>query len=41
MPGQEEAKATELNLLQNYVKVIMHILEAILKESPSTYPYLL
>ena len=39
MPGQEETQATELNLLQDYVKVIMDILEAILKESPSTYEY--
>ena len=41
MPGQEEAQAAELNLLQEYVKIIVNILEVILKESPSTYPYLL
>ena len=33
MPGQEEAQASELNLLQNYVEIIMDILEAILKEA--------
>ena len=32
--------ATELNLLQDYVKLIMDILEVILKECPSTYEYL-
>ena len=41
MPGQEEAQAAELNLLQDYVKVIMDILEVILKESSPTYEYLI
>ena len=40
MPGQEEAQAAELDLLQDYVKLIMDTLEVILKESPSTYEYL-
>ena len=41
MPGQEEAQAAELDLLQDYVKFTMDILEAILKESPTNYPYLI
>ena len=40
MPGQE-AQAAKLNLQQDSVKVFMDILEAILKESPTTYPFLL
>ena len=39
MPGQEEAQAKELDLLQDYAKLIMDILEVILKESPSNYEY--
>ena len=42
MPGQEEAQAAiKLDLLQDYVKPIMDILEVILKESPSDYEYLI
>ena len=41
MPGQEEAQAKELDLLQDYVKFIMDILEVILKESPLNYEYLI
>ena len=41
MPGQEEAQAAELNVLQDYVKVVMDILEVILKESPLAHEYLL
>ena len=41
MPGQEEAQATELNLLQDYANMIMDMLEVILKASPSTYEYLI
>ena len=40
MPGQE-AQAIKLDLLQDYVKLIMDILEVILKESPSNYKYLI
>ena len=41
MPGQEEAQAKKLDLLQDYVKLIMDMLEVILKESPSDYEYLI
>ena len=41
MPGKEEAQAAELNLLQEYVKIIVDILDTILEESPLTYPYLI
>ena len=35
MPGQEEAQAKKMHLLQDYIKLIIDILEVILKESPS------
>ena len=41
MSGQEEAQAAELNLLQEYVKIIVNILEVNLEENLLTYPYLL
>ena len=41
MPGQEEAQTKKLDLLQDYVKLIMDILEVILKESPSNYKNLI
>ena len=41
MPGQEGAQAKELDLLQDYVKLIMDILEVILKESSLNYEYLI
>ena len=40
MSGKEEAQATELKLLQEYVSIIMDMLEAILKEGSTSYEYL-
>ena len=40
MSGKEEAHATELKLLQEYVSIIMDILEAILKDGSTSYQYL-
>ena len=39
MPGQEEAQTKTLDLLQDYVKLIIDILEV--KESPTDYEYLI
>ena len=40
MSGKEEAQATELKLLQEYVSIIMDMLEAILKDGSTSYEYL-
>ena len=37
---EEEAQATELKLLQEYVNIIMDMLEAILKDSSTSFEYL-
>ena len=36
----EEIQATELKLLQEYVDIIMNMLEAILEDKPTSYEYL-
>ena len=41
MSGKEEAQSTELKLLQEYVNIIMDMLEAILKDSSTSYEYLM
>ena len=41
MPGQEGAQAKKLDLLQDYVKLIMDILEVIVKETSLNYEYLI
>ena len=41
MPGQEETQAAELKLLQEYVNIIMDMLEAILKDSSTSHEYLI
>ena len=40
MSGKEEAQATELKLLQEYVNIIMDMMEAILKDGSTSYGYL-
>ena len=40
MSGKEEAQATELKLLPEYVSIIMDMLEAILKDGSTSYEYL-
>ena len=40
MSRKEEAQATELKLLQEYVSIIMDMLEAILKDGSASYQYL-
>ena len=40
MSVAEEIQATELKLLQEYVDIIMNMLEAILKDKPTSYEYL-
>ena len=40
MSVAEEIQATELKLLQEYVDIIMDMLEAILKDEPTSYEYL-
>ena len=40
MSVAEEIQATELKLLQEYVDIIMNMLEAILKDEPTSYEYL-
>ena len=40
MSVTEEIQATELKLLQEYVDVIVDMLEAILKDKPTRYEYL-
>ena len=40
MSGKEEAQATELKLLQEYVSIIMDMMEAILKDGLTSYEYL-
>ena len=40
MSGKEETQATELKLLQEYVSIIMDMLEAILKDGSTSYEYL-
>ena len=40
MSGKEEAQATELKLLQEYVSIIIDMLEAILKDGSTSYEYL-
>ena len=37
MSGVEEIQATELKLLQEYVDIIMNMLEAILEDKPTSY----
>ena len=39
MSGKEETQATELKLLQEYVSIIMDMLEAILKDGSTNYEY--
>ena len=41
MSGQEETQAAELKLLQEYVNIIMDMLEAILKDSSTSHEYLI
>ena len=41
MSGAEEIQATELKLLQEYVDIIVNMLEAILKDKPTSYEYLI
>ena len=41
MSEKEEAQATELKLLQEYVSIIMDMLEAILKDGSTSYEYLI
>ena len=40
MSATEEIQDTELKLLQEYVNIIMDILEAILKDNTTSYKYL-
>ena len=40
MSGKEEDQARELKLLQEYVSIIMDMLEAILKDGSTSYEYL-
>ena len=40
MSAKEEIQATELKLLQEYVDIIMDMLEAILKDKSTSYEYL-
>ena len=40
MSATEEIQATELKLLQEYVDIIVDMLEAILKDKPTSYEYL-
>ena len=40
MSVAEEIQVTELKLLQEYVDIIMNMLEAILKDKPTSYEYL-
>ena len=40
MSGKEETQATELKLFQEYESIIMDMLEAILKDSLTSYGYL-
>ena len=40
MSVTEEIQATELKLLQEYVHIIVDMLEAILKDEPTSYEYL-
>ena len=40
MSVTEEIQTTELKLLQEYVDIIMDMLEAILKDKPTSYEYL-
>ena len=39
MSVAEEIQVTELKLLQEYVDIIMNMLEAILKDKPTSYEY--
>ena len=41
MSVTEEIQATELKLLQEYVDIIVDMLEAILKDKPTSYEYLI
>ena len=40
MSVTEEIQVTELKLLQEYVEIIMNMLEAILNDKPTSYEYL-
>ena len=40
MSGKEEAQPTELKLLQEYVSIIIDMMEAILKDGSTSYEYL-
>ena len=40
MSATEEIQDTELKLLQEYVNILMDMLEAILKDNPASYEYL-
>ena len=40
MSGKEETQATELKLLQEYVSIIMDMLESSLKDGSTSYEYL-
>ena len=40
MSATEEIQATELELLQEYVDIIVDLLEAILEDKPTSYEYL-
>ena len=40
MSATEEIQVTELKLLQEYVDIIVDMLEAILKDKPTSYEYL-
>ena len=40
MSVAEEIQATELKLLQEYIDIIMNMLEAILEDKPTSYEYL-
>ena len=40
MSATEEIQATELKLLQEYIDNIVDMLEAILKDKPTSYEYL-
>ena len=40
MSATEEIQTTELKLLQEYVDIIVDMLEAILKDKPTSYEYL-
>ena len=41
MSVTEEIQVTELKLLQEYVDIIVDMLEAILKDEPTSYEYLI